>query len=431
MSTRQSKKESYNLKTLNFPNKNQNITKKVNLFKNIKPDYFYLASHGYIDLVKNKIPLMKTPSNISIVFIAPVGLSVSEKLNNMSQKFYKSKNKLHNFHQNHVKFLKDKTISRGLRKCIIIPPESFYLDHTIDIKPSKNLKLWERKEFGLFKLHSKIKKNMLMRSNRNVEKKLSEIISCVHEGIIFVDTCRVLWTEIKGMRNENRICRISGKVHCKRSSEIYNSNLLSNKEKEENNGRAISLYSHVPNDIRAKLSLDKLQLYKKYEENVSNKFKKALIHSNSSVNKSLFNYNNFVSTINELKNNLKLNYTKHRYENEYRNMMRSTAHRLLKGKLQILKVPKSNVLINQSNRKKLPRNLNHLKTISETNVFSPKKSAVRKMLNVFSPKKSAVRKMLNEFSRKSSIINSLTPKKPAVRKIFNKLTPRKLNYPDI
>ena len=326
------------LETINLPI-NSNTVKQ---FLNINKNYFYLGSHGYIDMTKpkKKIPLIRTPPNVSIVFIAPVGMSISEKLNANSKMFYMSNELLEQFHKNHDKFLENKKIPLGLKKCIIVPPNAYYLDYSITFKPRNSLSKWEANEFGLFKVPygRRTKRDLLYNHEtkkmykKNINRKLSkgdeedvylsEIVNSFLNGknkggILFVDTCRIIWTQIKGIKNFNRVCRLTGRRHCKTTKQCYPETA------NNTNGRSISIYPSrmlSKNEIqtRNKLSLDKILLYKHFEEKRSNLFKKLLSKTNISQN--IMNYETNVRGLKNIKLNHSLNYTKHT-KREYINLL--------------------------------------------------------------------------------------------------------------
>ena len=336
-STFKSKNRSY----LTIEEQNLKIDKNtVANFLNIPKKYFYLGSHGFIDRTKpkNKLNMIRTPNNVSIVFVSPVGMSISESLDMKSKLFYSSDESIGEFHKDHDKFLKNKNISNGLKKCIIIPPNGLYLDHTITFKPRSDLSTWEKKEFGLFRVpytrrtkidlltqYKMYKKNINISLNAGDEKEvmLSKIVNTFLKGntkggIIFVDTCRIIWTQIRGMADLNRVCRTSGKMHCKTSKKYCS--------KTNNNGRSISIYpsermSTINMKIRKRLSLDQLLKYKKFEENRSNLFKKLLIKN--TINNNVENYSIHVNGLDNIKTNHKLNYTNHNNEDNYVNHIRS------------------------------------------------------------------------------------------------------------
>lgn len=337
-STFKPRNRSITLETINFK-VNKNTVKD---FIDIPEKYFYLGSHGYIDRTKPKkrINLIRTPKNVSIVYIAPVGMSISEQLNLKSKQFYMSNEMLNQFHKNHYTFLKNKSIPTGLKKCIVIPPGHFYLDHTITFKPRSNLQNWEKKEFGLFKVpyvrrdkkdlleeYKKYKKNINLALSNGDEKDvfLSSIINTFLKGnkkggIIFVDTCRIIWTQIKGFKELNRVCRLTGKRHCKSAK-----NYCSDSE-AKTNGRSISIFPKIKMsnsniETYKRLSLDKLFNYKKFEEKRSNLFKQML--SGTNLNSNIKDYYINVESNKDIKLNHSLNYTKHNNIQEYINHLRS------------------------------------------------------------------------------------------------------------
>ena len=95
--------------------------KTAQLFLNIPDNYYYLGSHGWIDRSdpKQNISMRRAPSNVSIVFLSPVGMSISEKLDAKSRSFFNRASNLQKFHKNHLDFMKSSDIPNGLKKCII------------------------------------------------------------------------------------------------------------------------------------------------------------------------------------------------------------------------------------------------------------------------------------------------------------------------
>lgn len=310
-----------------------NTESKIPLFKSIK-NYYYWGSHGFIDKYDpelTKTELKRTPRNVSIVFLSSVGTSICDNLNiNTIDNFYKKKNMLNKFRNNLNEFVTDSKLRKGLRKSIIIPPSSIYLDLTLEIFKEDKEKQWETEEFGLFKLPlvERNKKHNLLFSGPNkynpskivkneIHVKLSQIINTYLNnnksdkgGIIFIDTCRSVWTNINSVYKANsRTIRETGNIilnkrlHNKYSNKytqlnqqrgrlITNKNGIQkpctisnvNKTIKTGNNYGIPINIHIRLPQYKILKLDNIIQYKIFEENRSKTFK--LLFSKNSITES-------------------------------------------------------------------------------------------------------------------------------------------------
>jgi len=259
-------------------------------FKKIPDEFFYLASHGCVDISKQngeKITLKwKTiPDNVSIIFTSPMGYSVSEKINNGSKKFYSSIKQLLEFKENPGKFTLN-TKHDGLKQFIILPPGTRYIDQDIDIIPYSSRKNWEKSELGLYKLPMNENNRDLLtcfhKYNKNAKDNIYTISSFISSfmstkshkhrcneiskngGILFVDTCRLIWTESKGQNEKLRYCRTSGTINKSIMKIPYNGT-----KQLYQNGRQVNINR-----------FSNLKKYKELEIARSDKFKRLFLKKN-------------------------------------------------------------------------------------------------------------------------------------------------------
>ena len=309
-------------------NDKDKLFKSLQLFKTIPNEFFYLGSHGCIDISKRKINYNILPSNVSIVFLSPIGHSISEKMNTNSTSFFTNKSELLDFKKNPGKFSLNSKY-KGLSKVIIVPPGAPYIDQEIEIPQHEFRSNWEKNQLGLYKLpyngKNKDMTQCFKKYSVNPQKEEYTISSYIKSfmstharardcegistkgGILFVDTCRFLWSELKGKNVNRRFCRQSGTVH--RTVQNVNFNGQSFR-----NGRKVNIEEIKSNDIH---NLNKLMKFKDSELETSDNFKKLFLKK---IKKSSILTQYSISSQAEKEANNKLNYSKQavkKIENSY------------------------------------------------------------------------------------------------------------------
>ena len=218
---------------------NNSLNGLYNNRKRNKDKFYLLSEHSHI--WANKSPVyQKCPPNMCLVFMTPLGYSSVEYIpNKLRKNLYSNIIGLQKFRNNPTEFLlKHKNI---INYCNIIPPDHHYLDCSITLKHFVHE---HKNQLGLYSLplnkdsnnilqSSSLPKYMKVDYNNDYGKDidLSKLIGntklfpkdkTVDLNIIFVDTCRVLWTRLPGISYQNEYISFKKAIYHNKNPKTVN-----------------------------------------------------------------------------------------------------------------------------------------------------------------------------------------------------------------
>ena len=241
----------------------------------LNENFFLISMHGHYPS-KQFLGEVQCPSNLSIIYMNPIGFTGLEDIPQCYKNFYTSLPTIKRFVENPSKFiLENKT---WFKYCSIIPPGENYLDYFVTNKKINDL--------GIYNLPKKSNSKSLLKNmkakkfNLTNNIKLSEIINGnIKEpnskkytlkskgGIIFIDSCRAIYNTEKGKSFQNEYSSLTGTTLKFRANVEEKTGRFFTLNNENYNEQLNAMNEYEKNQI--KLIINKTKSFKKKENNIS------------------------------------------------------------------------------------------------------------------------------------------------------------------